>query len=136
MALNPIFNEKVIKPKSPATSTPQPKQRKTRSDKCHDIKFPVTPEERAALRTLAKQRGVTVTRLATELLLDGLQRQWMIDHSLPYKDTKQYMHVKPIQIYYHQVEQLAIEWGISERRAVHRIVISVLRYVLGGKVHA
>jgi hypothetical protein len=151
MNLNPIFKtndrpastpKPLLRPAAetnvtlriPLNDQVQVSQRKQRSDKTHDIKFPVTPEQKAEIRRLAKSNGMKgkETYYATKMLLSALS----FCKTLPeynYNDTKLYMHVKPTETYYEMVFALAANHGISERQAVTRLVIYVLNQ-RGGRV--
>ncbi|GGG18662.1 hypothetical protein [Paenibacillus abyssi] len=124
MNLNPIFKQSASSPKPLTTLKPD---RKDRSDKKHDMKFPVTPAQKALIRKLAVQQGMKgrETAFATKLLIEALSSM----DGLPeydYHDTKSYMHVKPGQLIYEKVFALAVENGLSERQVVTRLVIHSL----------
>ena len=120
MNLNPIFNEKEN------TKKTQINQRKTRSDKIHDMKFPVTDKQKIILRKKAKLDDVSVTKNNTQLLKNALKYPINYIPDYPYQDTKQYMHVKPTELEYTIISNLAIEWGISERKALYRLMCFIL----------
>lgn len=139
MNINPIFNEAVtsvtknqqmntnsrmthISSKVPE-NTPQ---RKTRSDKTHDIRICVTPYLKAQIRLLAKDSNLSTTKFATKLLVNALSCCRSLPE-YPYKDTKLYVHVKPAQIDYKKVFELAINNDVSEREAATRLVLFSLK---------
>lgn len=143
--LNPIFksNDKPAPVSRPLLRAPAPEmkatqsipyeepletsERKQRSDKMHDIKFPVTSEQKAEIRRLAKSSRMKgkETQYATKLLLKALTLCNTLPE-YPYIDTKIYMHVKPTEIYYEMIFALATCHGISERQTVTRLVMYVL----------
>lgn len=117
-------------------------ERKIRFDKTHTMRFPVTEEQEKSLRRAyilykSQFNNESITSFITSLLRFGLRHQ-ELHKEIDYKDTKKYKTVKPNQIEYEMisgVHGLAIEWGLSERQALHRIVISVLIFLNeGGKL--
>lgn len=107
--------------------------RKERADKLKDIKFPVTPEQREKLRRLAKElppgtkRNETVSN--TKHLLQALEHFRMYPercHEVIYEDTRQYMHVKPPRRVFDQIEEHALIWNTSIRKATHRLIMNYL----------
>jgi hypothetical protein len=138
MTLNPIFKEpaspqKTItqSPSSPPAN-PSTVQRKTRSDKTHDIRFPVTPDQKALIRRLARANDMKETQFTTKLLMTALSAYPVLPE-YDYHDTKLYMHVKPKEIDYQKVFDLAVKYGISERQTVTRLIISILRQRWGSR---
>lgn len=140
MSINPIFREPVpdspnkpllnkpnLKPEVPAElPAPQPRQRKTRSDKTHDMRISVSLNQKALIRRLAKESNMTPTKYATKMLLSALSTC----RSLPeydYRDTKIYVHVKPAQLDYQKVFEFAVANDVSEREAATRLVMHVFR---------
>ena len=71
--------------------------RKTRSDKRHNVKFPITPTEHQLLRIAFKQasegfkcmnkKELTQTLFNTSLLTFALSHLEIVDWNKPYKDT-------------------------------------------------
>lgn len=130
-SLNSIFTqslEKIV-----VSEVPKKIARKERSDKLKDIKFPVTPEQRERLRRLAKQlpqeskRNETVSN--TVHLLQALKHYQLYPercHEVVYKDTGQYMHAKPTRRDFEQIEELALLWNTSIRKATHRLIMNYL----------
>lgn len=125
MPINPIFEEKLVLTKSSTLSSPVTK-RKTRSDKRHDIKFPVTPAQKEMLRLLSKKNRIRETSMTTKLLSISL-REITVLPDYEYHDTKKYMHVKPNQLEYERIVEFAIRYGISERKVVTLLMMSVLK---------
>lgn len=103
-------------------------ERKTRSDKMVDIKFPVTREQRRELRTLAigRKLGDRQTFFNTKLLQTAIANAGHCAE-LDYKDSGQYMHVKPTQVANEEIEKLMLDWGCSKRQAVHRLMINAMQ---------
>lgn len=77
--------------------------RKQRSDKTHNIKFPVSDIEKMILQSLCKQTKrillmqqgkdpIQQTKLNTLLLVYGHRNQHILSWDWSYRDTKQYMH--------------------------------------------
>lgn len=147
-SLNPMFqnthSKKVISiKKAPEHHTP--KKRHVRSDKCHNIKFPVTPIMQMKLRTYCKQINIlsripngqvlSQTLFNTTLLRFGLSRIELIDWNLTYEDTKTYMHTMLKEPYYQRIGGpygIAIQKQLSERKAAFMIIGSVLCWIEKG----
>lgn len=106
-----------------------PQKRKERSDKVKDIKFPVTPEQRAELRRRS-QNAKDITESNTRILLAALQKYRQDPHAFPrirYVDTGVYMHAKPTGLYYEQIEDLFITLDEDSRRSmVYRLVMNYI----------
>jgi len=133
--LNTIFTEKLPKPAKeirPVVTAPPPVQaieapktatkRATRSDKCHDIKFPVTPNMRAELIRRAARNKVKETRYCTLLLNKALSYTMTSIPQYEYIDSVSFMHVKPTAIPYEKILNMRIELKISRREAVYRLI--------------
>ncbi|WP_162985731.1 hypothetical protein [Virgibacillus halodenitrificans] len=117
------------------------KNRKTRSDKCHDVKFPVTKAEQIRLKTQCKQtdyfykekhgydKKLSQTLFNTLLLKYSIHNKNKINWDRSYSDSKTYMHTKLIEREY---ERIGGPYGYSTRRAmsdrkvVYYLVISAL----------
>ncbi|MFC5651008.1 hypothetical protein ACFPYJ_18230 [Paenibacillus solisilvae] len=133
MKAAPDTNQKVIE----AAGKLIKPARRERSDKLKDIKFPVTPSERQELRRRAIEMGVTgrnETISNTKLLILALNQLRLYPEWYPplvYKDSKQYMHVKPTGMVFKQIEELALQWNCSIRCACHRLLMN---YIFKGEV--
>jgi hypothetical protein len=147
-SLNPMFqntdSKKIISKKEVPESLPK-KKRQTRSDKCHNIKFPVTPIMQMKLRTYCKQMGrfyqtkegqaFSQTTFNTTLLQFGLNHIDIVDWAQDYVDTKSYMHTMLKENSYYGIGGpygLAIQKQLSERKVVFFIMASVLRWIEKG----
>ncbi|MFJ5624938.1 hypothetical protein ACIQD3_19955 [Peribacillus loiseleuriae] len=147
-SLNPIFQDKPLKktisPKDESES-PHKRKRQTHSDKCHNIKFPVTTVMQMKLRTYCKQMGriyytqdgqaLSQTVFNTSLLQFGLHHTEIVDWTLHYKDTKTYMHTMLKEQAYQTIGGpygLAIQKQVSERKVVFFIMASVLLWIEKG----
>jgi len=115
--------------------------RKTRYDKKAVMRFPVTEEQHKQLRTAfakAKRAPGCAPESITEFLIMvvrfGLRHPEMLSLVDPYENGVNKKTVKPNQVEKGMIEELAIEWNVSERRAVHGIVLSVLSYLSKGGV--
>lgn len=117
------------------------KNRKLRSDKCHDIKFPVTTTEQIRLKSQCKHsnyyyrkkygydKKLTQTHFNTLLLRYSLENEHRIIWDRPYQDTKKYMHTKPIEREYEMIGGpygYSTRMATSDRRVVYCLVISAL----------
>lgn len=132
--LNPILRSNrtpTSRPSKAASSNLiERSQRQVRSDKIHDLKFPVTPYERSEFRRQAKLKGMTETKFATALLLRAVNLYRSNPPrftELSYSDTKQYLHCKPTEFQYDEIFRISLEWNISVRQAVHRLMITMIR---------
>lgn len=153
MSLNPFFSEKPAvenKPVNaiPSTALPQPrktnKSRKIRSDKTHNLKFPVSPVDLMELRTVCKQAStlykqlkkeeLTQTKFNTCLLNYARKNPSIVNWNRPYQDSKKYMHVTPLETDYQDIggpHGLAIQKGLSERKVAFYLVLSALAFIKG-----
>jgi hypothetical protein len=141
----PLFRKtqtKNLNPTVPSKSSPSTqKKKKPRSDKCHDIKFPVTHEERIRLKTSCKQadyfykrkygfnQKLSQTHFNTLLLRYSLRNEHIIKWDKPYRDSKYYMHTKPLEIEYEQIGGpfgYSTRKAMSDRKVVYYLVISAL----------
>lgn len=151
--INPLFKEQRLinekqKPKliTDNYDDKTKKARKTRIDKTHKLKFPVTTIEKMKLQSLCKQvqraqknKGldpIQQTKLNTLLLQYGLNNQHILIWDWPYQDSKQYMHTNLIEnLFEREIGGpfgLAIQKGLSERKTVYMIIMSVLKWLEGG----
>ncbi|TVY07307.1 hypothetical protein [Paenibacillus cremeus] len=108
------------------------KSRQVRSDKKDDIKFPVTD---AMLEALTRSYRIYKKRHRGELFETGyhtllLEKALMKDVSMfpevPYQDTKMYKHVNLVQFYSDKVFELALKWKCSQRKAIFRIMYTLV----------
>jgi len=125
MSLNPIFKEHVSTSNPNLNTNAKPVPRKPRSDKTHDIRFPVTAELKTLIRRLAKANKMKETQYTTKMLLAALSSCQILPE-YDYHDTKIYMHVKPTELHYEKVFDLAVKHGISERKTVTQLIIYIL----------
>lgn len=150
MSLNSFFNEPtpVVATKTVIKKPTQPKKpRKIRSDKCHDIKFPVTNQQLAYFKMLYKQskpyykqkrgKDLSQTKFNTLLLMYALERMINVNWNAEYEDTKRYLHVKPVEHYYEQIggsHGLSTQKGLSDRKTTYYVMISALEEVRKGGI--
>lgn len=121
--------------KRPAARPPE--NRKTRFDKTSPMKFPVTEEENIKLRRLFQSfsrndkgiRPASITELFIMMVRFGLRHPEMLQPASEYQNTEIKKTVKPNQLEKQMIEDLAIDWNVSERRALHGIVFSVLGFL-------
>lgn len=115
--------------------------RQVRSDKCRDIKFPVSKYEQVRLKTACKQadliykkihgydQKLSQTSFNTLMLNYALKHMDSLKWERPYKDTKKYMHTKPTESEYlliGGINGLSTKEGISDRKLVYCLVITIL----------
>lgn len=147
--INPLFNH-TEKTKENKLSTHQTKKHKpiraTRSDKTHNIKFPVDSITQMKLKSLCKQANriypqqgkdnLKQTKFNTLLLQYGLNHKDLIRWDYEYKDTKVYMHTTLLEIEYEREiggpHGLAIRKNLSERKVVYQIMMSILQWIERG----
>ncbi len=111
-----------------------PKQRKIRKDKKKDIKVPVSEKQKKAIRRLAYKRKMTATSFSTMLVEEALQSAYLQQlKAVPYKDTHDFVHVKLRNNEYDQIVELAIDWNVSVRKCVYRILVFMLADGVDGK---
>jgi hypothetical protein len=124
--LNPILS-------NPQKRYMEPKQRKVRSDKLHDIKIPVSETVDTILRREARRYwNGSKTSLGTEIVLFGLQ-QIFVYPDVTYKDSPFTVHCKVDQEVYQKLGDLATGWKCSVRKAAHRVFMeSFKKKQLGG----
>ncbi|QCJ45513.1 hypothetical protein FAY30_26610 (plasmid) [Bacillus sp. S3] len=147
--INPLFNNTAItktKPPSAVQKKQSDKIRATRSDKTHNIKFPVTPILQMKLKSYLRQakrmyqiegkEDITQTKFNTLLLRYGLAHKKILIWNHEYQDTKVYMHTNILEIEYEKEiggpHGLTIQKNLSDRKVVFHIILSVLRWLEGG----
>lgn len=133
--MNGFFSD-IIEPKQHAAkATKHTAIRKVRSDKEFDIKFPVSTHVMKALKARAdlyrepKMKPTQTlynSRLIQALLQNSQYASGEIS-SVPYSYTGSYFHVKLTKHYIEQVNTLAVGWGVSKRKAVHRLIETAVR---------
>ncbi|RKJ75254.1 hypothetical protein D7X33_17765 [Butyricicoccus sp. 1XD8-22] len=144
MSLNSFFsdlqpNQQNVK-KEPEKKPKTP--RKTRSDKRHNIKFPINTEEHQLLKMYFKQASesykrkyqneLTQTMFNTYLLNFALTHLHIVNWTKPYKDTKRYMHTQPLETEYREIGGpygLSTQKQLSDRKVVYYLVISSLNWL-------
>ncbi|WP_214482955.1 hypothetical protein [Bacillus sp. SM2101] len=145
--LTPIFQE--IDNHSKTNSNPQNKmsptqpstKRKIRSDKGHNVKFPVSSELQRQFKT-SRKRCLTLfpefrdkikqTKYNTLLLSYALDHLDIVDWDLPYSDSLQYMHTQLPEYRYKEIGGLygiADEHNLSSRKCVYMMVVSALKEI-------
>lgn len=147
-SLNPMFqntpSKKMISKKEKTEKVINNK-RQMRSDKCHNIKFPVSPVTQMKLRTYCKQlkeryqtkdgKDISQTAFNTSLLRFGLRHMEILEWDMDYVDPKVYMHTMLKEKEYQEIGGpygLAIQKQISERKVVYYIMTSVIRWIEKG----
>ncbi|MFS1519573.1 hypothetical protein V1503_24405 [Bacillus sp. SCS-151] len=145
--LNPLFEEKYNQDKNKERIEVVSKKQTSRKrnmhfDKAHDVKFPVSIHLRKELKSSLKrfkyyfpEIEIRETKYNTLLLLYALQNIHIVNWEQDYCDSKNYMHTKPPEFYYQEIGGLngiAMENGISDRRAVYMMVTSALKDIEKG----
>ncbi|MEH6908241.1 hypothetical protein [Neobacillus drentensis] len=126
-----IKNSSVTRPKNSSSD------RKTRFDKSVPMKFPVTDDENRQFRRVYQSlktelQAESITHFFTMLVRFGLRHPEMLGKPSTYKNTETHKTVKPNQIEKELLIRLSIEWNLSERKTLHGVVFSVLRYIEKG----
>ncbi|MGA5691385.1 hypothetical protein [Cytobacillus pseudoceanisediminis] len=147
--INPLFkhSSETIQPIPKPTKKKQSKKapvRALRSDKTHNVKFPVSSIMQMKLKSLCRQAGriykeqrkvpLSQTKFNTILLRYGLQHSEIIDWTYEYSDTKVYMHTNILETEYMDIGGpygFAVRKNLSERKVVFQIMNSVLRWLEG-----
>jgi hypothetical protein len=114
-----------LPPKEPKERTSKP--RKERSDKKKDIKVPLNEEQKRKVRWGAYKKKMTATSYSTFLVEEALTKSYInILPAVSYEQTYDYVHVKLKKEEYEQVVKLSIEWNVSIRKGVHRLLLFML----------
>lgn len=102
-------------------------QRKTRSDKLHDIKIPISESIDTVLRRESRRHwNGSKTAIGTETLIFGLE-QIFIYPEVPYSDQPLIVHCKVNHETYQKIGDLAAEWRCSIRKAAYRIFMEAYK---------
>lgn len=134
-SLNPMFQKKKPTRPYPIRTTNVRKKpitkeegRKVRKDKKHDIKIPLTLEQRKIIKALSHQAGEYPTNFLTQKMKLELPRaEFILEPVIPYPSNSKLSYpVKLEQTYFKQLQDLSIEWDCSLRRAAYRIISSLL----------
>ncbi len=137
-------------PNSLIKPAPLIKHRQTRSDKCHDVKFPITTEEKIRLKIALKQadfiykrmkgfdQRITQTSFNTSLLRYSLNvmvnKENFVLWDRQYADSPTYMHTKPNEYEYREIGGiygLSTTKGLSDRKTVYCLIMSALEWMEG-----
>lgn len=128
-------NQKIFRPAAQGNLTVKVTKsvRADRSDKQKDMKFPADADVRGWFRTQAKAKGYSsVTKFNTEFLKRALRMvqerpDWFEGIEYQYGPSPRYLTVKPTYMYHQEVFRLSTQWDCSEREALHRIMIGMMR---------
>jgi hypothetical protein len=138
--INPIMsNSPCDETETEERETTKKISRSIRSDKTHNIKFPVNPILQMKLRTLCKhakriniakgEEPLSQTKFNTLLLRHGLQNPEFINWQAEYLDTKAYMHTNILETEYQAIGGpygYSITMNMSDRKVVHAIMVSMV----------
>ncbi|MDT9027473.1 hypothetical protein [Rossellomorea yichunensis] len=132
-----FFEEKKEQVRKPSVARSGDHKRKTRFDKSAPMKFPVTDDENRQFRRLYQSlknelSAESITQFFTMLVRFGLRHPEMLGKSSTYRNTETHKTVKPNQVEKELLTNLSIEWNVSERKALHGVVFSVLSYIEKG----
>ncbi|NCT40015.1 hypothetical protein GTW56_30345 [Bacillus sp. EB93] len=132
-------NKEPLKKPSNVHSKSSSGDRKTRFDKSAPMKFPVTEDENRQFRRLYQSlknelQAESITQFFTMLVRFGLRHPEILGKPSTYKNTETHKTVKPNQIEKGLLTSLSIEWNVSERKTLHGVVFSVLRYIEKGGI--
>lgn len=129
-----IFGRKTaaLKPKIITQSNNQIKpKRKKRSDAKHDIKFKLSADDKKLLRLKAMDHNLSLTAFASLIVKNDLLRNREYQ-KFEYDNNGFFIHVVLEHDYFEMVKTLSVEWDLSYRRVVHRIVKDYLWRSSGG----
>lgn len=147
--LNPLFNEIGNRPSNRTKKTVYvAQQRKERSDKQKNIKFPVDHLFHLKLRTLCRQaapayqrkyrKPLSQTKFNTLLLRYVLNHVDMVSWELEYSDSKRYLHTNILKSEYKEIGGpygLSIRIGFSDRKTVYMMMRAGLKWIeRGGEI--
>jgi hypothetical protein len=102
-----------------------------RSDKKHDIRVCVTPEQKKFIRHIKTRTAfetnvdVSMTQISSALIKDGLKREYNFPE-VPYVNHDLIVHVKLDVRDYNALLKYCSLWDCSARRAAHRILCGML----------
>lgn len=135
--LNPIFRNEL-----PKKTEPKKQQRKTRSDKRHTARFPVDLHLQGDFkRSLNRFKRnypdleIKQTKYNTLLLLYALNNPEIVRWDMDYKDSDTYMTTKLLKTKFEEIGGdygIAINKGMSWRKAVFMMAVSALHYIEKG----
>lgn len=134
-SLNPMFQKKKPTRSVPIKTSNVRKKpitksegRKVRKDKKHDIKIPLTLEQRKTIKALSRQAGEYPTNFLSQKMKNELPRaEFLPEPFIPYPSNSKLSYpVKLEEAYFKQLQDLSIEWDCSLRRAAYRIISSLL----------
>ena len=132
-SIHPMFNKPVLKTEtklSQERKKPITKKegRKERSDKLKDVRILLPLEQKKFIRSVAASKGKDTTHYTTELLQNGLMNINMFDFiEVNYPiESEHKVCAKISKDYFKLLQDHAIEWDCSLRKAAHRIFINVL----------
>ncbi|MBS4200262.1 hypothetical protein KHA93_11535 [Bacillus sp. FJAT-49732] len=133
--MNTLFGRKTlpVRPKAIKQNfnQEQPKKRKKRSDAKKDIKFKLSNEDKKSLQRKAMNHMLSLTAFASLIVENDLLRDKEYQ-DYEYDNNGEFVHVVLKEGDFNNIQSLSIEWGISKRRVVHRIVKEYLWIVSGG----
>lgn len=146
--LNPIFsqpskNEDKLQLETKISENKTLKKRKTRSDKGHHVKFPVSIDQLISFKTSLERFKfhyphieIMQTKYNTLLLSYALDNIKIVDWDLEYIGTSDYHMTTKLPEHRYQeiggVHGLAINRGLSARKTVYKMTISSLNYIEKG----
>lgn len=99
----------------------EPKKRKKRSDAKSDIKFKLSADEKKVLQIKAMNHRLSLTAFVSLVVSnDLLLKKEYKQHE--YDNEGEFVHVVLDQDDFNQIQSLKIEWSMSYRKVVHRII--------------
>jgi hypothetical protein len=137
MTFNPMF-EKKKKPEPKVINSTNvrennnsevKKQRKTRSDKKDDIKIPLTIEQRILVRKFANKNEMAPTPYTGHILKKGLSRGIPFpEPAVPYPSKSTISFHAKLEVHFlNKLDEWAILWDCSRRKAAYRILMGMLK---------
>ena len=120
-----IFGGKRISPlpKTPKVESQEKERKKSKryKNKKHNIKFPLTKEDEKTLKYKALEHNLSVTVFSNIIIKNELSKSHKYEN-YEYDVKGKLMNVCLDEEEFGQIKRLSIEWNISLRRVVHRII--------------
>lgn len=130
--LNPMFNNKKRQVNHDWDSLnvrkKEPKPRKTRIDKKHDIKIPLDSHQMKIIRIRAFEHNLTITQYSALLLKKGLKLDQSLFPEVDYNKSNLSVHPKLESYYYELLFHYSLSFELkSMRKTAHRILVEMIK---------
>lgn len=101
------------------------KESKRYKNKKYNIKFPLTSEDEKTLKYKALEHNLSVTLFSNMVVKNELKNSHKYEN-YEYNKKGKLMNVCLEEEYYKEIQRLSIEWNVSLRQVVFRIVKSYI----------